>query len=251
MLEIRQQKILDYLNSNKSASIEELSKYCDVSKATIRRDLNYLDTTEDLIRVRGGALHKIRKIDPFVLPRSIIQADAKKRIGKAAADLVQDDETIIVSTGSTTEAMIPYLSEKKGLTVITNALNVAYQLTKFENISTIVLGGLMRHSELDLLGHITEDSLSDLVATKLFRGVKGVHPKLGLTASDIGHVRTDRKMIDIVQELIILADHTKFYSNGSIKVGPVSIASTIITDINAPKEEVEIIRTMGVRVITV
>lgn len=251
MKEIRQQKILDYLNINKSANIEELSKYCDVSEATIRRDLNYLETTEDLIRVRGGALRKIRKIEPFVLPRSIIQADAKKRIGKAAADLVQDGETIIVSTGSTTEAMIPYLSEKKGLTVITNALNVAYQLTKFENIRTIVLGGLMRHSEFDLLGHITEDSLSDLVATKLFRGVKGVHPKLGLTASDVGHVRTDRKMIDIVQELIILADHTKFYSNGPIKVGPVSIASTIITDINAPKEEVEIIRTMEVRVITV
>lgn len=251
MRETRQQKILDYLNINKSANIEELSKYCDVSEATIRRDLNYLETTEDLVRVRGGALRKIRKIDPFILPRSFIQADAKKRIGKAAADLVQDDETIIVSTGSTTEAMIPYLSDKKGLTVITNALNVAYQLTKFENISTIVLGGLMRHSEFDLLGHITEDSLSDLVATKLFRGVKGVHPKLGLTASDVGHVRTDRKMIDIVQELIILADHTKFYSNGPIKVGPVSIASTIITDINAPKEEVEIIRTMGVRVITV
>jgi DeoR/GlpR family transcriptional regulator of sugar metabolism len=251
MRETRHQRILDYLISNQSASIDELSKYIDVSEATIRRDLDYLESTGDLIRVRGGALRKNEKIDPFVLPRSLIQAYIIRRLGKAAANLVQDNDTIIVSTGSTTEAMIPFLSEKVGLTIITNALNVAYQLTRFENISTIVLGGLLRHSEFDLIGHITEDSLSGLVATKFFRGVKGIHPKQGLTASDVVQVRTDRKMIGIVQDLIILADHTKFSSMGSIQVGPVSIASVIITDVDAPKEDLELIRQMGVNVITV
>ncbi len=251
MRETRHQKILDYLLSHQSADIDELSKFINVSEATIRRDLDYLESTGDLIRVRGGALKKIEKIEPFVLPRSLIQADIKKRIGKAAADLVQDNDTIIVSTGSTTEAMIPFLSEKVGLTIITNALNVAFQLTRFENISTIVLGGLLRQSEFDLIGHITEDALSGLVATKFFRGVKGIHPKQGLTASDVVQVRTDRKMIDTVQDLIILADHTKFNSMGSIQVGPISIASVIITDVDAPKDDLELIRQMGVNVITV
>ena len=84
-----------------------------------------------------------------------------------------------------------------------------------------------------------------LVATKFFRGVKGIHPKQGLTASDVVQVRTDRKMIDTVQDLIILADHTKFNSMGSIQVGPISIASVIITDVDAPKDDLELIRQMG------
>lgn len=251
MKETRHQKILDYLFSHQSANIDELSKHCDVSAATIRRDLDDLESSGELIRVRGGAMRKNDKVDAFFLARSLIQADVKRRIGKAAADMVQDHDTIIVSTGTTTEAMIPFLSEKKDLTVITNALNVAYQLTKYENIITIVLGGFLRNSELDLLGHITENSMVDLVASKYFRGVKGISPRQGLTASDVIHVRTDRKMIEIVQELIILADHTKFFSMGSTQVGPVSIASTVITDVNAPEEQVEMIRDMGVKVIQV
>ena len=139
MRETRHQKILDYLFSHQSADIDELSQYCDVSTATIRRDLDYLEINGDLLRVHGGAMRKSEKIDSFLLARSLVQADAKKRIGKAAADLVQDHDTIIVSTGTPTEAMIPFLSEKKDLTVITNALNVAYQLTKYENITTIAI----------------------------------------------------------------------------------------------------------------
>lgn len=247
----RHHKILEYLQTNHAADVEELSNLCKVSPATIRRDLNYLHKQGEIDRVRGGGILKESQAEPLVLPRANLHYEAKRRIGKAAADLVKDGETIIISTGTTTEAMIPFLTEKSGLTVITNALNVAYRLTPYENIATIVLGGLLRHRELDLLGHITDNSLSDLVATKLFRGVRGIHYKQGLTATDIMHVRTDEKMITKVQELIIVADHSKFNRMGSVQLGPVTVASTIITDNEAPMEEVERIRQLGVRVILV
>ena len=247
----RHHRILDYLQNNRSANVEELSKLCNVSPATIRRDLNYLHQNGEVERVRGGGFVKETHNDNLVLPRASVHYEEKKRIGKQAADLVKDGETIIISTGSTTEAMVPFLAEKSDLTVITNALNVAYRLTRYENISVIVLGGLLRHREFDLLGHITENSLTNLVATKLFRGVRGIHHKQGLTASDIMQVRTDEKMIQKVRELIIVADHSKFSFMGSAHLGPVTTASTIITDTEAPMDEVERIRNLGVKVIMV
>ena len=247
----RQQRILEYLNVHQSVDIEELSKLCEVSTTTIRRDLNELTTTGDIERVHGGAVIKDIQIEPFVIHRANFHYEEKRRIGKAAADLVSDGETIIVSTGTTTETMIPFLSEKNDLTVITNALNIAYKLSFYQHINTIVLGGVLRPQEFDLLGHITENSLSDLVASKLFRGVKGIDIKHGFTATDIAHVRTDLKMMELVQEMIIVADHSKFQQIGSISLAPITAASVIITDVEAPKDQVKQIIDKGVNVITV
>jgi len=247
----RHQRILDYINHNRTANVDELSKLCGVSPATIRRDLNYLQGQGDINRVRGGAILDKKQVEPFVLPRATMQHEAKQRIGRAAADLISDGETIIISTGTTTEAMVSFLAEKKGLTVITNALNICYRLSQYEHITTIVLGGFLRHQEYDLLGHITENSLSDLVVSKLFRGISGIHYKQGLSGTNVMHVRTDRIMIEHVQELIILADHTKFFRTGSVHLGPVNTASTIITDVDAPIEDVGRIRELGVNFILV
>lgn len=101
----RQQRILKYLNIHQSVDIEELSKLCSVSTTTIRRDLNELTGTGDIERVHGGAVIKDIQIEPFVLPRSNFHYDQKRRIGKAAADLINDGDTIMISTGTTTEAI--------------------------------------------------------------------------------------------------------------------------------------------------
>ena len=249
--ESRQRIILDQVNTQHTVNVEELSTMLRVSEATIRRDLIDLETRGVLNRVHGGATVKQSLPEPFIMARSGLQRDAKRRIGKAAAGLVKDGDTIIISTGTTTEAMIPFLADKTNLTVITNALNIAYRLTQYEHITTVVLGGVMRTREFDLLGHITESSLTDLVANRLFRGVYGIHPRHGLTASDILHVRTDQRMIKMTQELIIVADHTKICRVGSVQLAPVTAASYIITDNDAPEEEVERLRVLGVNMVLV
>ncbi|MDK2980510.1 MAG: DeoR family transcriptional regulator, aga operon transcriptional repressor [Chloroflexota bacterium] len=247
----RQQRILEYLNVHQTVDIEELSKLCNVSTTTIRRDLSDLTDAGDIERVHGGAVIKDLQVEPFVLPRANFHYEQKRRIGKAAAELVNDGDTIIISTGTTTEAMIPFLSEKNGLTVITNALNIAYKLSFYQHITTIVLGGILRHQEYDLLGHITENSLSGLVASKLYRGVMGIDVKHGFTATDITHVRTDEKLIEVVQEMIIVADHSKFRQIGSISLAPITAAAAIITDNEAPQDVIQEIRDAGVKVIAV
>ncbi len=249
--ELRHRIILDQVNTQHTVNVEELSDLLKVSTATIRRDLIDLEVKGSVNRVHGGATVKHSAPEPFVLARSGLQRDAKRRIGKAAAGMVKDGETIIISTGTTTEAMIPFLADKTDLTVITNALNIAYRLTQFEHINTIVLGGLLRTREYDMQGHISESSLSDLVATRLFRGVYGIHPRHGLTASDLLMVRTDQRMIKMTQELVIVADHTKICRVGSVQLAPVTAAAVIITDTDAPEEEVERLRKLGVNIMLV
>lgn len=103
----RKQSILDYIKIHESVDIKELHERFNVSEATIRRDLNELDLSGEINRVRGGAFVETEDVEPFSLPRSTVHHDEKKRIGEAAANLVADGETIIISTGTTTEAMIP------------------------------------------------------------------------------------------------------------------------------------------------
>jgi DeoR/GlpR family transcriptional regulator of sugar metabolism len=245
----RKQRILDYLASQKSAQVNELSGYLDVSLATIRRDLQELENQGSLRRVHGGAVIVNRQTEPPILLRRYQQAEFKQCIGAAAAALFGDNETIFLASGTTTEAIIPFLVDKLNLTVITNAINIAQQLIRCPQISTIVLGGWLRHSELSLLGHLTEQALQDLRADRLFLGVFGIDPDYGLTGSDVQEVQTDRQIISIARELIVLADHTKFGKVGNIRLAPMEAVSTVVTDQETPAAQVEALQNLGIRVI--
>jgi len=245
----RKQRILDYLASQKSVQVNELSGYLDVSLATVRRDLQELEDQGSLRRVHGGAVIVNRQSEPPILLRKYQQAEVKQRIGAAAAALVGDNETIFLASGTTTEAAIPFLADKLNITIITNAINIAQQLIHYPQISTIVLGGWLRHSELSLLGHLTEQALQDLRADKLFLGAFGIDPDYGLTGSNVQEVQTDHQIISIARELIVLADHTKFGKVGNIRLAPMEAVSTVVTDHEAPATQVEALRNLGVRVI--
>src|SRR5512139_2618864 len=156
MLNVRHQQIIEHVLSKKSVRVVELSDIFNVSLATIRRDLSQIEEKGLIQRVHGGAVLIEDIEEPPILNRKYKQSEAKRRIGSAAADLVNDHETIIITSGTTTEAMVPFLTGKNGLTVITNAINVAGQLVRYPHISVIVLGGWLRHSEFSMHGHITD-----------------------------------------------------------------------------------------------
>lgn len=247
----RHQQILEKVLSRKSVRVNELSDILDVSVATIRRDLSQMEERGLIQRVHGGAIPVEDSEEPPILHRKSKQYEAKQRIGIAAADLVKDNETIIITSGTTTEGMVPYLTGKNGLTVITNALNIASQLARYSHISVIVLGGWLRHSEFSMHGHLTDQALQDLHADKLFHGIFGLDPEFGLTGADMQEVQTDRKILSAAQQLIILADHTKFGVIGQIRLVPVERANTIITDDRTPEHFIGALLEKGVRVIQV
>jgi DeoR/GlpR family transcriptional regulator of sugar metabolism len=245
----RKQEILGILNKQKTAQVNQLSELLQVSLATIRRDLNGLESEGLVERVHGGVVITSDQTEQPILQRNQQQATSKRRIGEAAARLVNDGDTIILTSGTTVEAMVPFLVAKTNLTVITNAVNVAYRLTGYPQISVIVLGGWLRHTEFSLLGHFTEQALQDLRADTIFHGIYGIHPEYGLTSTDVQEVQTDRQIFHGGQKLVILADHTKFFQTGRIRLAPVEIASMVVTDMETPEVSILALRARGVQVI--
>jgi DeoR/GlpR family transcriptional regulator of sugar metabolism len=245
----RQQLLLDYITTHKSAQVTGLSEAFDISISTVRRDLIELEKEGLVSRVHGGAIINERQNELPIHQRSFQQAEEKKRIGKAAAQLVKDNDTIMITGGTTTEAMLPFLASKSNLTVITNSVSCAYHLTKYPDIAVVMLGGWLRHAEFSVHGPLTESGLKELQPQKVFFGIFGICPETGLTGSDLQEVQTDRFLISAIAELIILADHTKFCRSGPVRLAPIEAASIVVTDDKAPEEDIAALRKKGIQVI--
>ncbi len=236
---------------HQSVQVNELSEMFDVSLATVRRDLKQIEEQGSIRRVHGGAVYIGDQTEPPALQRKSTYPAIKKRIGEAAAALVRDSETIIITSGTTTEAMVPYLATKTNLTVITNAINVAAELTRHPEINVIVLGGWLRHSEFSLLGHLTEQALQDLRPDKIFHGTFGINVEDGLTGSYMQEAQTDRAMIKAAGELIVLADHSKFAQVGSVRLASIEAVTTVVTDCQTPRADRAALEERGINVICV
>jgi len=250
--ELRQKHFLSYLAERKAAQIGELSVAFGVSASTVRRDLQDMEVRGLVRRIHGGVLLPDDDCDvreAVVLERAAQHAEDKARIGQAAAALVRDNSTIIITAGTTVEAMLPHLGGRVGLTVITNAVNVASALARRPSIDVIVLGGWLRHSEFSLLGHLTMQAIQDLRADQIFHGIFGIHVEHGLSGAYIQEVQTDRALISAARELIVLADHSKFGRIGRVRLLPIDAIRTVVTDLDTPATDVETLRQRNITVI--
>ena len=246
----RRQRLAELVEEHHSLTVVELVDLLKVSPATIRRDLTELSRRGIIERAHGGAARRVQSAaempEPPLLHRPSLQSDEKRRIGAAAAVHVHDDETIIVSGGTTTIEMIPHLIHRTNLTVITNALNIIMALTSYPGISVIVPGGMLRHSELTLLGSLGEDAMANLHADKLFMGASAIHPEYGISAENLAEARSDQTLIASARELIILADHTKFGRVAMARVSPLNRIRRIVTGHELPAAEASLLHERGI-----
>lgn len=248
----RHKRIRQIIEENGRATVAELSTIFGVSEATIRRDLEELDSLGLIQREHGGALRSAPSFtEPPILQRVTEQEAEKRRIGRAAARLVRDGETIFLGSGTTTLEVARNLEGMKNLTVITNALNIAIELLNSEGINQIVIGGLLRPSEMSLIGHITEQALKELRADKVFIGMHAIDVQYGLTSDHLPEVMTDRAIIEFASEVILVADHTKFGRVSNSFVAPVSSVDVIITDDRVPLATLQELEQLGIKVIVV
>ena len=245
----RQNRILELIKKKKSAQVTELSDQFGVSVSTVRRDLSEMEERGLVQRVHGGAVLVETESEFPLSLRANVYADEKARIGEAAAKLVQDGDTIIITSGTTTESILPFLADKQNLTVVTNVVSIAYKLSQFPHIAVVVLGGWLRHSEFSLLGHLTIESVRDLRANKIFHGTFGINAAHGLTGTNMQDVETDRHLINAAGQLIVLADSSKFAQLGTIRIVPTERISVLLTDTNAPIQEIASIREQGILVV--
>jgi len=254
MLDVeRRQRVVDLVERNGRATVDELSRHFAVSTATARRDLGYLSQRGLIERAHGGAVSKRVRHDhgltePPVPSRAALQLDEKRRIGQAAARHVTDGDVIIISAGTTTAEMVPHLADRRGLTVMTNALNVATVLAAYRAITVVILGGVLRHDQLSMSGTITEDALKNLRADKLFMGTPAIHVGYGLSALDLSEVQIARALIAAANDVFVLCDYTKFGKVGTMRVAGIDVASCIITDPRTPVTELDGVTASGVGV---
>ncbi len=254
MLDVeRRQQMLAFIEQQSGATVEELSRHFEVSEATVRRDLVQLSKRGLIERAHGGATPKNHQhtegiLEPPLLKRAALEAADKQRIGRAAATHVNDGDTVIIAGGTTTSEMIPHLAERRKLTVITNTLNISTRLAAFPHITVIVLGGVLRHSELSMLGLLMENALENLRADKLFMGTPAIHVDYGFSADDMAEVRSDQVLMSVAREITVLADHTKFGRIATMRVAPIERVHRVITDSGVPSEDVNTLRDRGVAV---
>lgn len=249
----RRQEIASYVEQRGGARVGDLAKTFEVSAATVRRDLAQLARQGLIERAHGGAAPRGNGRapgvpEPPILSRSAMQVREKRAIGRVAARHVEDGDVVVISGGSTTAEMVPHVANRRNLTVITNSLNIASLLAAHPQITAVIVGGTLRHSEMSMLGALTEDALRNLRADKLFMGSPAVHPEHGFSADDMTEVQSDRSIMAIAGEITVLADHTKFGRIATLRQAQITGVRRLVTDAGTPKATVEAIQDQGVEV---
>jgi DeoR family transcriptional regulator of aga operon len=248
----RQQKILTFLSNQQRISVAEICEMFSVSEATARRDLEVLTDQKHLQRVHGGAI-SLKQAPPElpILQREAEQAEEKKQIALAAANLVKDGDTVFLGSGTTVLEVARVLRNRKGLTIITNSLPVMNVLSGLPEISLIALGGMLRDSELSFIGHITEQALAEIRVDKVIIGVHAIDLENGLTNDYLQETMTDRAILKSGKEVIVVADHTKINTVSIAYLAPVNSIQRLITDQQSPPDFVSALSDRGVAVIVV
>lgn len=249
----RRKEILQMLSEKGEVFVEALSDKFGVSEVTIRNDLDQLEQKNMLIRARGGAI-KLESgvaIDQRLADKNRINFQEKSRIGKRAAQLVNESNTIIIDSGSTTSEMVRNLAEFQDLTVITNALNIANQLMTRPSINVIIPGGYLRKNSLSLVGPQAEKSLRNFNVDKAFLGVDGFDTKNGIYTPNVEEARLNEIMIEISKEVILLADSSKFSKRSFAFICSIDEIDKVITDSAIKPDDRKRLQDAGVEVIIV
>jgi len=247
----RQNQILQFVLRSQRISIMEVCENFSVSAATARRDLETLASKGKVQRVHGGAI-ALTQAPPEqpILQRQDEQAQEKLRIGQAAAALVHDGETVFLGSGTTVLEVARALQTRPSLTVITNSLPVVNALAGAEGITVICLGGMLRDSELSFIGHITEQTLAEVRADKVFIGTRAISLEHGLTHEYLPETMTDRAILKAGKEIIVVADHTKFGRAAAVLLAPLDSVHTVVTNGQTPQDFVDAVQEKGIRLIT-
>jgi len=246
----RQKQILALLTRQRRLSVAEIVAQFAISEATARRDLESLASQGKAERVHGGVI-AVEQAPPElpILEREGEQTDEKTRIGLSAANLVADKETVFLGSGTTVLEVARNLRNRKNLTVITNSLPVLNALAGAEGITVISLGGMLRDSEMSFIGHITEQALSEVRADKVIIGTRGVSLEHGLTNDYLQETLTDRAIMKIGREVIVVADHTKVNRVSTALLAPLDSMQTFVTDSKADKKFIQALKRKEINVV--
>ena len=254
LVEERRQKILDLVEKQGRVTVDEMVKRFGVSAVTVRGDLDTLYRSGSVIRSHGGALKRVGALqDTPIDVKETLHHGEKVRIGHAAAQMIRENETVMLDSGTTTAEVSRHIKflKLKSLTVITNALNIAMELANLPHVRVIMIGGILRHMSYSLVGPHAEQTLRGLNADRLFLGVDGLDPELGLSTPDVLEAQLNASMIRVSREVIVVADSTKFQRRSLSVIAPLDQVHKVITDDRVSPEMVAALKAHNVEVVIV
>ena len=246
----RREQIIDLLCKEGAVSVNHLSALYGVSTVTIRNDLGYLEKKGCLLRSYGGAiLNKQFAFDRPLQDKGRMNYDVKNAIARQAAEMVEDGDRIILDSGSTTTQMVPYLHNKRNLIVMTNAINIAYDLITNTDIEVMVVGGNVRKNAYSISGPTVEQYLRMYRFDKLFLGVDGFDLKAGITTPNLAEAHLNRVMCEVSQEVIAVTDSSKFDLKSFCMICEIERINSVVTDSQIPEHYFTTLRERGVKVV--
>ncbi len=224
----------------------------EVSGVTIRKDLKLLEDKNLLFRTHGGgSIHNPYAMERTINEKELINAEEKQHIARAALDLIKENDSIMIGSGTTVFELARCLQPAKQITVITPAVKVTLELSNRPNVEVLQLGGLIRKNSSSVAGSYAEYILANISCGVLFIGVDGIDFDFGLSISNLTEAGLNQKMISVAQSVAILADHTKFGKRGIGKICDLDAVQYIITDQGVSKETVDALEDRGIKVIVV
>lgn len=226
--------------------VEDLARHFRTSQVTIRKDLDLLQAKGQIQRSHGGALPTQKSVldDPTLRQKSKLHHKEKLQIAAAAARMVKEGQVVILDSGTTTTAIAHALRKFESLTVITNAVNIAAELSG-SSLEVILTGGTLRKNSFSLVGPIAEETLHRLNADILFLGVDGFDLHYGLSTPNLLEAKVNRAMMDIARVTVAVCDSSKFGKRSLSSIAPVSEIQHLICDRGIPKSHLAAVKKVG------
>lgn len=252
MAEERRTQILQIARSAGRVKVNELVRRFNTSAVTIRNDLNELHQRGLVLRSHGGAVlpDTILRESP-VHERLKAHSDEKRRIGAMAATLINDGETIILDSGTTTLEIARQIKKKQGLQIITNGVNIAAELLDARGVEVFIVGGTVRGESASISGRFTEEMVEQFSADKMFLSGAGCDLDFGVSGANLEETMVNRAMLRISREIILVSDASKFSKRSMSRIAPFSEIDTIISDTGLGEEIQAKLRAIGCNLILV
>src|SRR5437879_533449 len=256
-VERRRLTLLEVLAVDRWTTVDEIIGRTGASQATIRRDLRFLERKSVVRREHGAVrLAESRTFAPFLDDPGFREqvhrmAREKRRIGAAAAMLITEGETIAISPGTTPSQVAQSLRGRKHLTVVTNAVNVAMELSRDKDIRVHLAGGYLSGNWFALVGPRALEFTHALFTDKCFIGANGIHAEHGVTDEHTEEAAVNQAMARQARQRILVIDHTKFGRIAKCLVCPIRDVNMIVTDTGATDEMIAPFQNLGIRVLRV
>lgn len=246
----RRKFILDKITEKGFVKVADLADVLHVTQTTIRKDLTFLERQGVLHRAYGSALvTSVPILDINLNTKRLVHFKEKQKIAQAAVKLVEENDSIIISAGSTMAVFTEYLSGRKNLNVVTPAVNVAMLLGDLNNITVMQLGGILYGNSMCVTGSEAIDKLDRLHCSKVFFGVDGFDPEHGVTCATTEEAAMTYKMMEVSNKSIVLADSSKIGFRGFGRICRVDEVDILITDSGISHEQKRQIEKAGVKII--